>query len=300
MKKLLLRNLPVLAASVLALALGGSAALALGTPAGTSITNQATVNYTDSNGNPLQSLSNIVTTVVSQVASVLVDPDRAANATPGDTIYYAHRVTNQGNGNDTIDMTAISGNGWAAALFRDNDSSGTFTPGDVLLTDTDGDLVVDTGAMAFNAFVDILVRLTVPAGVASGTVDAMVVRGTSSFNVAVFDIATDTTTINAPNLSVVKSVLPAGPQPPGTVLTYQVVVTNNGLGSAVGVVLTDPAPAFTNYVAGSMRLNGVAKTDAPADDEGDFGNTTPGAVTMTIGVLAPSGSVTITFQVTIQ
>ena len=228
MKKLLLRNLPVLAACVLALALGGSMALALGTPAGTSITNQATVNYTDSNGNPLQSLSNVVTTVVSQVASVLVYLDRAANATPGDTIYYAHQVTNQGNGNDTIDMTAISGNGWAAALFRDNDSSGTFTPGDVLLTDTDGDTVVDTGAMAFNAVADILVRLTVPAGVASGTVDAD--RGPGHIQLQRGGVRhRDRHDDHQRTQPERRQVSPAGgPAASRHVLTYQVVVTNNG------------------------------------------------------------------------
>ena len=300
MMKLLLRNLPVLAACFLALAAGVIPVLAAGTPAGTNITNQATVDYTDGNGNPLQALSNIVTTTVTQVASVLVDPDRAANATPGDIIYYAHRVTNQGNGGDTIDLTAVSSNGWATALFLDADSSGGFNAGDVLLTDTDADLVVDTGALAADGFVDILARITVPGGVASGTVDTMTVTGTSSFNIAVFETATDTTTVNAPDLAVVKSVLPAGPQPPGTVLTYRVVVTNNGLGAALGVILTDPVPGFTNFVPGSITLDGISKTDIGGDDEGDFNATTPGAVTVSIGALAAGATATVEFQVTIQ
>src|SRR6185436_5777172 len=95
MNRLVRRSMVALAAPVL-FAAAFSHALATGTPAGTTISNQATVNYADNNGNPLTTLSNIVTTTVSQVATVTVDPDRSSNATPGDVIYYAHDVTNGG------------------------------------------------------------------------------------------------------------------------------------------------------------------------------------------------------------
>ncbi|MGH9869424.1 MAG: hypothetical protein ACREAA_14825 [Candidatus Polarisedimenticolia bacterium] len=274
--------------------------LAIGTPAGTPITNQATVDYTDSNGNPLQTLSNVVTTVVSQVSAVTVDPDRSSNATPGDVLYYAHIVTNIGNGGDTVDLTAVSSNGWATAIFFDADGSGTFTPGDVLVADSDGDLTPDTGALGADGFYNILVRVTVPAGVTSGTVDTTTVTGTSNLAPFSSDTAIDTTTINAPDLSVVKSVAPLGPQPPGAVLTYTIVVTNNGLGSADSVVVTDAIPGFTSYVLGSITLNAGSLTDGGLDDAGDFNVTTGGAVTVTIGTLGPAASATVTFQVTID
>jgi len=285
---------PVLLAGV------SSPVLAAGTPAGTTISNQATVNFADGNGNPLTALSNIVTTTVSQVASITVDPDNSSTATPGDVVYYAHRVTNGGNGDDTIDLTAVSSNGWSTALYADNDASGTFTPGDTLLTDTDGDTIVDSGLLTRDAFINILAQVTVPAGTVSGVVDTTTVTGTSTFNVGVFDTALDTTTISAPNLSVVKSVLPAGPQPPSTVLTYTIVVTNNGAGNATVVILTDPVPANTTYVPGSITLGGVGKTDIGLDDEADFNATTAGAVTVAIGTLVPGASATVTFQVTID
>ena len=241
-----------------------------------------------------------MTTVVSQVATVTVDPDRASPASPGDIIYYAHDVTNGGNGTDRIDLTAVSSNGWVTALYADNDSSGSFTAGDTLLNDTDGDLVVDTGLIGMNGISRIIAAVTVPAGTASGTVDTMIVTGTSSLNVAVSDIATDTTTVSAPDMTVVKGVAPSGPQPPGTVLTYTITVTNNGSGAAVAVVLTDPIPANTTYVPGSITLGGVGKTDVALDDEADFNLTTGGAITVSIGGLAPGGSAVVTFQVTID
>src|SRR5512135_1275656 len=127
-------------------------ASAVGTPAGVSITNQATVNFTDANGNPLQSLSNVVTTVVSQVAGVTVDPDRSSTAGPGDVVTYAHVVTNAGNGNDTMELTVADANGWAVVIYRDVNANGSYDPGvDTLLTDTNASGGVDTGVLAHDA-----------------------------------------------------------------------------------------------------------------------------------------------------
>ena len=294
------RILSLLAA---ALVLGGAATLpvlAVGTPAGTVISNQASVAYTDANGNNLSALSNTVTTTVSQVASLTVDPNNSQGADPGDILYYAHLVTNGSNGNDTIDLTAVSSQGWALAFFHDVNGDGNFDGGDVALTDTDGDLVPDTGVLAADGPYRILIRVTVPAATADGTVDVTTVTGTSSFNTGVTDTATDTTTVAAPALTILKSVSPAGPQPPGTVLTYTMVVTNGGTGAASGVVFTDPRPANTTYVAGSITQDAATRTDVNLDDNADFGFTTPNAITVNIGSLGATASTTITFQVSIN
>ena len=282
------------------LVLGGAATLpvlAVGTPAGTVISNQASVAYQDANGNALSALSNTVTTTVSQVASLTVDPNNSQGADPGDVLYYAHLVT---NGSDTIDLTAVSSQGWALAFFHDVNGDGNFDGGDVALTDTDGDLVPDTGVLAADGPYRILIRVTVPAATADGTLDVTTVTGTSSFNTGVTDTATDTTTVAAPALTILKSVSPAGPQPPGTVLTYTMVVTNGGTGAASGVVLTDPRPANTTYVAGSITQDAATRTDVNLDDNADFGFTTPNAVTVNIGGLGATASTTITFQVSIN
>ncbi len=111
-------------------------------------------------------------------------------------------------------------------------------------------------------------------------------------------IVIDTT---APTISVVKSVSPAGNQPPGTTLTYTVVVTNSGTGAASSVVLTDPIPANTTYVAGSITQDGAGRSDAADADNADYNVTNPGKVTVTIGALAASGgTTTLTFQMTIN
>src|SRR5262249_39631050 len=154
---------------------------------------QASISYTDSNGNPLSALSNVVTTTVSQVATLTLAPNNASNAVPGDIRFYPHTITNLGNGSDTIDLTAVSPGGFPTALFFDNNGNGIFDAGDTAMTDTDGDTTVDTGAVAANGSVKILARITIPVGTAP-QVDVMTVTGTSSFNVSVSAAATDTTT----------------------------------------------------------------------------------------------------------
>ena len=297
------RGISLLAASAVGLAalLLAAPAHAIGTPAGTVISNQATVDYEDVNGNPLQALSNVVTTTVSQVAAVDVSPDNATSADPGDVVYYAHVVTNNGNGDDTIDMTAVSSNGWTVQIYYDVNGNGLYDAGtDLLLTDTDADGVPDTGVLAHDTTYDLLVAVTVPTGAADGTVDTTTVTGTSSFDVNVFDTATDTTTIQAPALTVVKSVAPLGDQPPLTILTYTVVITNGGTGQANGIVLTDPIPTNTTYQAGTITLDGAGKTDAAGDDEADYNVTNPGEITVNVGSLAAGASATVTFQVQID
>ncbi|MGD8376695.1 MAG: DUF11 domain-containing protein [Acidobacteriota bacterium] len=286
-----------------ALVLGTGVAFALGTSAGTVISNQATVDYEDANGNTLQELSNVVQTTVAQVAAVDVAPDNSSSATPGDVIYYAHVVTNNGNGDDTIDLTAASSLGWAVQIYADVDGDGLYNGAvDTLLTDSDGDTVPDTGTLAENGTFRLLIEVTVPGNAADGASDTTTVTGTSTFDTLVSESALDTTTIQAPTLSVVKSVSPTGDQPPGTTLTYTVVITNNGTADAQNVVLTDPAPASTTYSPGTITVGGASRTDTNGDADGvDFGFTTSNAVTVQVGTLAAGGgSVTITFDVVID
>jgi uncharacterized repeat protein (TIGR01451 family) len=95
-------------------------------------------------------------------------------------------------------------------------------------------------------------------------------------------------------------------------LTYRVTVTNSGSGDATNVVITDPIPTYTTYVSGSAkRATGVASTYAgapttltdSADGDGyDFGITTPGIATYSVGTIAPgaANAVQLFFRVTVK
>ena len=300
-------RLAVLACAGVALA---APTWAVGTRATTNITNQARVDFNDVNGNALFELSNIVTTTVSQVAAVLVDPNNGpVTLDPGDTFYFAHSVTNMGNYDDYINITAVSAGGWPVTVYRDNGLVGTYEPGiDIVLADSpgDADAIPDSGLLSDagpTSLMNILVAVTVPAGTADGTADVTTVTGTSVFDNTKNDTATDTINVTAPAVSVVKSVSPLGNQPPGTVLTYTIVVTNGGTSAASSMVLTDPIPANTTYQAGSITFNAVGQTDASdaPTDNSDYNVTNAGQITVGIGALAPGGgTVTVTFQVQID
>jgi len=262
-------------------------AWAVGTPAGTDITNQATVDFADVNGNPLQVLSNVVTTTVSAVEGVDITPAAGQDADPGDLVCYLHTVTNTGNDTDSIDVSTASSMGWTVNVYEDTDSSGDYSVGDAALVDNNGNGSVDTGDLANDAATTILVCVSVPTDAADAAVDNTTVTVASYNDPGVTDAVTDTTTIQAPTLSVVKSVDPPGDQPPGTTLTYTIEVTNTGTGVAQNVVLTDPIPTYTTYVGGS------ASTDIGAITATD-------PVTATIGTLNPGEMATVTFQVTID
>ena len=275
---------------------------AIGTRATTSISNTARVDFKDANGNALFQNSNTVLTVVSQVGGVLVDPNNTNTVAPGTTWLYAHTVTNTGNFDDYANIVATSGHSWAITIYRDGNGNGIFDAGDTTLTDSNGDTTPDSGLLGNDGSMRILVAVTVPSGTADGTIDVVTVTGTSAFDGARTDNALDTTTVSAPNMAVVKSVSPIGPQPPFTVLTYTVVVTNNGTGAANTVVVTDPIPANTTYQPGTITYNTAARGDGTIDgDNADYNVTNAGMITVNVGSLAASGgTATVTFQVKIN
>jgi uncharacterized repeat protein (TIGR01451 family) len=117
----------------------------------------------------------------------------------------------------------------------------------------------------------------------------------------------------APNLVANKTVtdLNGGNDLPGDTLQYTVTVTNTGQDPAGNVVLTDPIPANTTYVPGSMQIltgaNAGAKTDAAGDDQATFNAANndlifdlgTGSTATTGGTLAIGASTSISFLVKI-
>jgi uncharacterized repeat protein (TIGR01451 family) len=88
---------------------------------------------------------------------------------------------------------------------------------------------------------------------------------------------------------------------PGARINYQVVVTASGSGNAAAAAFSDAVPANTTYLAGSLRLNGSALSDAADGDAGSFVSTPASAVRVNLGTLTSgSGPQTIEFAVTIN
>lgn len=92
---------------------------------------------------------------------------------------------------------------------------------------------------------------------------------------------------------------------PGATVEYTITISYSGSisSNAGNIVMTDPIPAGTTYVAGSIDLNGDDTiTDVDDTDAGDFGVTLGNAVTVAISGTRNGSSVddVIKFRVTID
>jgi uncharacterized repeat protein (TIGR01451 family) len=304
---------------------------ALGTAAGTNITSTATVDYSIG-GTPATTTSNTTTVAVAELVNVTIALQSptvsvSAGATNEALLFL---VTNSGNSNETFALAGDSvlvGDDFdptpaSPFIYFDSDSSGDLSPGDTPYVAGGNDpLLAADASVAVILVNDIPVGVpdgdfgrseltataetgpgapgTVLPGQGTGGVDAVI--GTSGGEAAVFgqylvgDIL----------LSAVKSQAVGDPfggtQPiPGATIAYQVVVTATGTGAALGAVFSDPIPASTTYVAGSLRLNGAPLTDTADADAGSFA-AAPARVAVSLGDLtSASGPQTIDFSVTID
>jgi len=304
---------------------------AVGTAAGTNITNTATVNYS-LGGTPTTITSNTTTLAVAELVNVTIalQSPTVSVAAGGSNRALLFLVTNTGNGGEVFALAGDSvlvGDDFdptpaAPFIYFDTDSSGDLSPADTPYVAGGNDpLIAADGSVAVLLVNNIPPGLpdgeygrseltatantgtgapgTVMPGQGPGGVDAVI--GTSGGVAAVFgqylvgDIL----------LSAVKSqaVLDpfGGSQPiPGAAITYQIVVTATGSGVALGAAFTDPIPASTTYVAGSLRLNGATLTDAADTDAGSF-DLAPARVAVSLGDLTTAaGPQTIDFRVTIN
>jgi len=177
---------------------------------------------------------------------------------PGDTLIYDFTVTNDGNGDDTFTLSDTSSFvTWVFYLDGDNDGVLSVTEKSV------GGVITVTGTLTANQTVYYIAIGTIPVGTADGATDASILIAATSVGAATTTSSTGSAsaTCTAPILTLVKSVSPTGAQPPGTELTYTIIVANSGTGVATTVAVSDAIPANTTYVAESMTV------DAAGDDD---------------------------------
>ena len=84
---------------------------------------------------------------------------------------------------------------------------------------------------------------------------------------------------------------------PGSVLTYRVVLSLTGIGTADNLVLADPLAANTTYVPASLLVEGGARTDAADADNASF---TAGGVSVSFGNTAAPATRTVEFKATVN
>jgi uncharacterized repeat protein (TIGR01451 family) len=334
------RNL-VLFTLLTAFVVWGGEAQAAGTVAGTTVTNQVTVNY-QVGGVAQTPVSATATFVVDDRVDLTVTNNGNATVTPGSNDQVLpFTLTNTGNATHGYLLTTSLGAGTFAMnnvrIYVDVDQSGTLNGVDTLYTPG-----TNVGDIAPDAFIRLLIVSDTPAGAVDGqlrtynliatttnagtatpTVEdnspdvanavqvvfgdglgtddgnvdgAHSAGGTYSVLSATFVISKTSAVLNDPLNGVTNP-----KRIPGALVRYTITIENTGAAAADAVVASDPVPADTTYVAGTITLNGGAQTDISDADASDFGVTTPGAVTVNVGTI-PSGAlpVNITFDVTVD
>jgi uncharacterized repeat protein (TIGR01451 family) len=298
-----------------------------GVPSNTAITNQASATYTS--GSYTASVqSNGDTVLVATLAGIDLSTT-ATNKTgnPSDQIVYPFMATNNGNADDKINLTTASTAGWTWVIWYDVDGNGIpGTDGDVVLTDTNADGMIDTGTLVQYGHIDLLAVATIPPGTANGSTDALTISGVSVFDPTKTDALSFTTTVKAPVLSMAKAIVAVGAPGggatctptdgtngspcilvPGSVITYQVTTTNSGNGTATALVITDLIPAHTTYVAGSIRTGATTSSLSSRTDatDGDGGRYDSGSNAVIVGGsgnlnLGAAGTWVVEFKVTVN
>jgi uncharacterized repeat protein (TIGR01451 family) len=320
--------------------LGAGNALAAGTPAGTIITNTASVSYqiggvthTAATGSASFAVDRVVNLIVTKIADVTSAPTQTNAA-------LSYLVSNTSNTAARFTLQAVSRmtNTWSmnnARIYRDNNNSGTWDAGDSPYSDasTFGDIASDSsftvmivadtpaGQTAGQTAVYDLLATAVDAGTLNVTTQTAGPNTTGVDTVfadsggsAGGDGARDgkhsaggTFTISsALVVTIQKSVAVfdqwGGNQSiPGATLRYTITVFVTGIGTANNVAIIDPLPANTAAIHNTLRLNNTVLTDALDGDGGDVGQTTANTITVRLGNLTSALPVqTITFDVKIN
>jgi uncharacterized repeat protein (TIGR01451 family) len=318
-------------ASCLAL-VAGRPVLAVGTPAGTAIQNTAQVTYTIGGSQvTTPSSTNVITVAERLDVSVTLQSPPVSVQGSDSRRGLVFRVTNTGNGNETFALamtSAIAGDNFdpvpsSPAIYFDTDSSGDLSPADTAYVAGSNDPV-----LAADAFVTVIIVNDIPgglvngaigrsrltaqaktgtgapgtvfAGQGSGGVDAVVGSSGAASNATGEYVVSDVSVSNVKSATVQDPF--GGSEPvPGARITYQIVVSASGTGTAANAQVDDAIPANTTYVPGSLRLNAVALSDAADADAGEFIAGAAPAIRVRLGNLtAAAGNETIIFQVTIN
>ena len=275
--------------------------------AGTSIGNQASATYVDGSAVTRSVSSNVVSTIVQQVAALTITQSLAKTAAAGTQVSYPVTLTNTGNGTDSF------------ALSQTNTGAFSFTSV-TFYADANGDGVADnttpittTGNLTPGAVFRFVAVGNVPTSAGSGNGNSLVITATSDYletptNLVVAAFVTDTTTITANAvINVNKTMSAVSGASPSTGYTVTLSYNNTGNIAATGVTLTDPLPAGMTYVGGSGRWS-VTGATALSDATGDLNGTAPtidysltgNTVKGVISSVAAGQAGTLTFQVNIN
>ena len=233
-----------------------SGALYAVTEAGTIIKNQASASYRDTQGVRRITTSNVVETVIRQVAAVELTISQSRPGIAGNEVSFSHTLVNTGNGDDQFDLLVQSGGGnfnlENLVLYSDSDRDGQ---ADSFVPITRSPVLQSGESWSF------VVAGLVPFDVSDGEIGTVNVNAVSVFNNTVAEVNTDSVVVTelavievSKQISELQGISPAGP------FTFQIHYRNPSDVAADDVVLIDALPQGMTYVPGSGRWSSTGAT----------------------------------------
>jgi uncharacterized repeat protein (TIGR01451 family) len=281
-----------LIAAVVALATARALAA---TPAGTIISNTASLTYSDPNGVVQTVLSNTLTATVAAVSAVAVGPKEVGCNAQTDAVTAKQpftrtfTVTNGGNVPDTYTIAAattvgsvtglaVIGAGGASTSLANGGTLPQLAPGavaQIAVTVNPG-----TAAIGTNVEVSLTATSTSAASPGSDTASQCAIVATGAAISGPGGAGT-------PVLKLVNG-QPLAEVSPGSTVTYSIAFMNSGQTAANDVVVTDAVPAGITPELATVQVNGVAAPSGSATQNGQ-------TLTITIPTLAPGAHDVVTF-----
>lgn len=320
---------------------------AVGTVAGTTISNTATLSYILAGvGQP--DLSASVSFIVDEVIQPTLTWQDGASVpvnSPDTNRALTFALTNAGNGSETFGLVRTNGPApipagnftpslpadvAIGAIYLESGSlagfqatgpnqdtlyvSGTNDPN--LLPGTSQTIYVisDTPSVSLNSRGEVLLQASsLTAGVAGAALGTGFPGLGQGGNIAVAGIGSGRSAATGSYISSglvvsVNKIVAAVVDPDGgstkmtgAVMTYQITAALGGSGTAKGLIISDILPAEVTYELNSIKVDGVAKTDAvDADNAKKIISGTNTEIQVVLGDVAAPANVVVTFRATIK
>jgi uncharacterized repeat protein (TIGR01451 family) len=220
--------------------------------AGTLIQNQASATYKDADGIKQTATSNVVETLIQQVAAMELVQDQTRLGVAGNTVYLPHVLTNTGNGVDSYNLTVtnIVADDYdfdlaKVLIYADKNKDG-FPDSTMPITSTD--------ALAADEAFYFVIGAEIPAEATNNQQGQFTIEGKSQFDATQIETNTDTVIVSEDAvINVVKSISANSGASPSGSYTITLSYENKGIKTATNVTLNDSLPAGMIYKSNSAR-----------------------------------------------
>lgn len=227
--------------------------------------------------------------MVARVAGTDLEPPGISSTDPGRTILFRHTLRNLGNAPDTFTVGASSKAGWPVRVYRDWNSNGLLDEADLPAS--------EPTPLGYGESAGLILAVDVPAAAVRGSSDTLRLLAASRFDPAASDLVVDLVQVRDLGIVIaLEKAVDHATTTVGDILTYTIRYRAVGSSPATNLVITDPIPAGTQYVASTLRLNGVPLSDAAGDDSGSF-DAGAHRIAVVLPIVAPGETGIISFQV---